>query len=201
MNSSSPDPMVLQNLSDATAKFFMKAPDNNVLEFVMSPKVILVEGDAEYMLLEQLYITANKHKPEKDNVHIISVGGTSFKRYLDIAKLLGLKVAVIRDNDGDKQMHCVENYADYSAENIRIFYDENNENRTFEICMLQSNRAICEELFNGKLRKKPYRDEVTTVEEYMLSNKTEAAFQLLDKKAQDLTAPNYISEALAWINE
>ncbi|MDV6326861.1 AAA family ATPase [Idiomarina sp. Sol25] len=201
MNSSSPDPMVLKNLSDETAKFFMKAPDNNVLEFVMSPKVILVEGDAEYMLLEQLYVNTNHHKPENDNVHIISVGGTSFKRYLDIAKLLDVKVAVIRDNDGDKQMHCVDNYADYDAENIRIFYEENDDNWTFEVCMLQSNWDICEELFSGKLRKKPNKDERTTLEEYMLSNKAEAAFKLLDKKAPDLTAPDYIGEALKWINE
>lgn len=201
MNSASSDPMLLKSLPEDTAKFFMKAPDNNVLEFVMSRKVILVEGDAEYMLLEQLYINTNRRKPENDNVHIISVGGTSFKRYLDIAKILNVRVAVIRDNDRDKQTHCVDNYADYEDENIRVFYDENDDNWTFEICVLQSNQATCEELFNDKLRKKPNKDEVITLEEYMLGHKAEVAFKLLNHKPSDLKAPNYIGEALKWINE
>lgn len=33
----------------------MKAPDNNILEYVLSKKVILVEGDAEFILMEALY--------------------------------------------------------------------------------------------------------------------------------------------------
>lgn len=35
----------LNKLPEDTARFFMKAPDNNVLEFSLSKKVILVEGD------------------------------------------------------------------------------------------------------------------------------------------------------------
>src|SRR5699024_5269613 len=75
-------PMTLKNLSEDTAKFFMKAPNNNFLEFALSKKVILVEGDAEYMLLDALYrnVTGNSYK--SDRVTIISVGGTSFKRYM-----------------------------------------------------------------------------------------------------------------------
>jgi hypothetical protein len=38
-----------------------------------------------------------------------------------------------------------------------------------------------------------------TVQEYMLDNKTDAAFQLLDKKGAELIAPKYIQEAVAWI--
>ena len=34
---------------------FIKAPDNNILEFILSKKVILVEGDAEYILAEALF--------------------------------------------------------------------------------------------------------------------------------------------------
>ena len=51
LNSGSVKPISLKNLPEGTAKFFIKAPDNNILEFVMSRKVILVEGDAEFILL------------------------------------------------------------------------------------------------------------------------------------------------------
>lgn len=30
----------------------MKAPDNNVLEFALAKRVLLVEGDAEFILIE-----------------------------------------------------------------------------------------------------------------------------------------------------
>ncbi|PSW66554.1 ATP-dependent endonuclease [Photobacterium kishitanii] len=201
MNSSSTDPLLLKDLPRDTARFFMKAPDNNVLEFVMSPKVILVEGDAEYMLIEQLYKNTTGSTPEQDGVHIISVGGTSFKRYLDIAKLLDIKVAVIRDNDGDKQTNCIDSFTDYTVENMQVFCDDDDENWTFELCMLVANPNICDELFTKKLRKKPNKDEQTTLSEFMLSHKADVAFELLDKKAEELVSPDYIAKAFVWINK
>src|SRR5690606_1504035 len=57
----------LSDLGDDTAKFFMKAPDNDVLEFALSSGVILVEGDAECMLLEAFYSRhADDSTPAKD---------------------------------------------------------------------------------------------------------------------------------------
>ncbi|PHM24803.1 ATP-dependent nuclease [Xenorhabdus budapestensis] len=183
----------LKGLSPETANFFMKAPDNNILEFALSKKVILVEGDAEFILLEALYKTLSGGiSPENDSVHIISIGGTSFKRYLELAKLLGICAAVIRDNDGDYEKNCVLNYQEYIGDNAKIFFDTNNSRSTFEICLYQDNQAICEELFA------PGR-KTLTVQEYMLSNKAEVAFELLNKKATNLTVPEYIQEAVQWI--
>ena len=45
----------LSMLKDDTAKFFMKAPDNNMLQFILSEKAILVEEDAEYILVEECH--------------------------------------------------------------------------------------------------------------------------------------------------
>jgi hypothetical protein len=38
-----------------------------------------------------------------------------------------------------------------------------------------------------------------SVVDYMLKNKTDAAFQLLDKKGAALAAPGYIQQAVTWI--
>lgn len=195
LNSVGAKPVVLKDLPEDTAKFFIKAPDNNVLEFVLSCKVILVEGDAEFILFDALY---KKHSGgstlEKDGVHVISVGGTSFKRYLDLAKLLGIKTAVIRDNDGDYQKNCVDNYADYAAGHIRVFSDKDPARGTFEVCFYQDNTVACNELFlPGRVK--------LSVQEYMLDNKADTAFELLDKKEAALVAPSYIQEAIAWIKE
>lgn len=185
----------LNKLPEDTAKFFVKAPDNNVLEFTLSKKVILVEGDAEFILLEALYKNHTGSSLKKDGVHVISVGGTSFKRYLDLAKLLHVRTAVIRDNDGDYQKNCVENYSDYKMGHAKIFADtESTRRKTFEICMYEDNKAHCDELFNTPRRK-------LTALEYMLANKADAAFELLQLKEAELVAPAYIREAIQWINE
>ncbi|MGD0812524.1 MAG: AAA family ATPase [Verrucomicrobiota bacterium] len=195
MNSLVAKPAFLKDLPEDTAKFFIKAPDNNVLEFVLSSKVILVEGDAEFILFDALY----KKQPgnstlETDGVHVISVGGTSFKRYLGLAKLLGIKTAVVRDNDSDFEKNCVKAYADYVSERIQVFSDKDPVKRTFEICFYDANKAACDELFQpGRVK--------LSVQDYMLNNKADAAFELLDKKEAVLVAPAYIQEAIAWIKK
>ncbi|WP_237499337.1 ATP-dependent endonuclease, partial [Pseudomonas edaphica] len=155
-------------------------------------RVILVEGDAEFILLEHFY---NKHAgttPQSDNVHIISIGGTSFKRYLELGKLLGIRVAAIRDNDHDHQQNCVENYKACLYGGARIFADGNNERSTFEIGLYLDNQKICDDLFGGARK-------TLTVQDYMLKNKADVAFELLTKKPEELVAPAYIQEAIQWI--
>ncbi len=194
LNSSSQEPVLLKDLPQETAKFFMKAPDNNILEFIMSSKVILVEGDAEYILIDAIYSNVIGSTLEADNVHVISVGGTSFKRYLDLALLLNTRTAVIRDNDGNAQAKCIDAYEDYNAANISIFFEQDNTQTTFEICFYELNKVVCDELF-GPARR------TLSVQDYMLDNKADCAFELLDKKSEALVSPDYINQAIQWINE
>ena len=186
-------PASLKDLSQETADFFMKAPDNNLLELALCKRAILVEGDAEFILMDALYKnSANGASTDADGVHVISVDGTSFKRYLELAKLLGIKVAAIRDNDRNYQANCVANYADFTSASIRVFADADNARHTFEICIYQDNEAVCESQFLGDRK-------TLTVQEYMLKNKTDAAFTLLEKKGAELVVPKYIQEAVEWI--
>ncbi len=186
-------PASLKNLNLGTAEFFMKAPDNNVLELALCKKAILVEGDAEFILMEALYMSsAPGYSLDADGIHVISVDGTSFKRYLELAKLLGIKVAAIRDNDKDHEANCVANYSDHVSASLQVFADPDNARHTFEVCMYQDNQATCEELFAADRK-------TLSVVDYMLKNKTDAAFQLLEKKGAALAAPGYIQQAVAWI--
>lgn len=194
LNSSSDKPLLLKALSDVTAKFFMKAPDNNILEFVLSKKVILVEGDAEYILMEALYQNTMHRNLADSDIHIISVDGTSFKRYMELANILDIKTAAIRDNDGDFNSNCVENYADYIKDSIQVFADRNNSRSTFEVCLYQDNKDICEKLFSRGRR-------TLSVQDYMLKNKAEAAFCLLVEKANEIVPSQYIIDAIKWISE
>jgi len=114
---------------------------------------------------------------------------------LDIAKLLNIKTAVLRDNDGNYEANCVDNFSEYSENpNIGIFSDEDDERRTFEIALYQDNQAICDELFTPGRR-------TLSVQDYMLQNKADVAFELLNKKTDDVVPPTYIRDAIVWIRE
>ncbi len=126
-------------------------------------------------------------------MHVISVGGTSFKRYLELAKILKIKTAVVRDNDKDYQANCVDSYKDHVADNVRIFADADNGRNTFEVCFYQDNETICDDLFAAGRK-------TLSVQEYMLSDKANVAFELLDKKGPDLKSPAYIKDAIEWIS-
>ncbi|MBA4406572.1 ATP-dependent endonuclease [bacterium] len=194
LNSSSESPALMQSLPEPTAKFFIKAPNNNALDFILSKKVILVEGDAEFILMEKFFQLLTNSELALSDLHIMSVGGISFKRYLEIAKILDIKTAVIRDNDKDYEKKCVENFKEYTCNYIKIFSDSNNNRNTFEVCLYEDNKDICDALF-GVARK------TLTVLEYMLENKAEAALELLEKKGDELNIPAYIKEAILWIKE
>lgn len=194
LNSNSQNATSLYSISEPTSKYFMKAPNNNILNFILSKKVILVEGDAEYILMEQFYKRVTASELSLNDVHIISVGGTSFKRYLEIAQILKIKTAVIRDNDGDYEKKCIQDYKNYICECTKVFYVADNSRHTFEVCFYDSNKQICDELFsNGRIS--------LSVLEFMLENKTEVAFDLLEKKGNSLNVPDYIRDAILWLNE
>ena len=193
LSSTSDDYAKLNNLDNDTAKYFMKASDHNILEFALSKKVILVEGDAEYMLMDKMFETVANKKHSEFEVSIIAIGGISFKRYLNIAKILKIKTAIIRDNDHDYINNCEDNYNEYCNDIIHVFADNDNKIFTFEIAVYIENKELCDKLFTSPQRK-------LNIQEYMLSNKTEAAFALLESD-EKLNVPGYIRKAIEWIKE
>jgi len=193
LNSEGQSYVSLKDLDESTARFFMKAPDNNMLEFITASRVILVEGDAEFILIKRLYENITSSQIEDSDVHIISVGGTSFPRYLRIASQVGIKVAVITDNDKDFEKNIVKRYEEFVGfDNIRVFADDDNAISTFEIAIHGLNEGICHEIFS------PGRRTLSPLN-YMLGNKAESAFQLLESKGDEIIAPEYIKDAIEWI--
>ena len=188
-------PARLTALTPETSKFFKKSPVASVLEFILSNKVVLVEGAAEYILFESLFQNHTKEALESSGIHVISVGGLSFKRYLELAQILNIKVAVVTDNDGDYQSNIIEKYEDFqSKDRIEVFSESDDQKSTFEISVYDKNQDVCEELFGSQRRS-------LSVVEYMLANKSEAAYQLLSNKGTEIEGPDYINSAIEWIRK
>ena len=130
------------------------------------------------------------------NVNIISVNGLSFKRYLEVAKKLDIKVAVITDNDKDFETNITNKYSEYKDDiNINIYSDDDNSRYTFEVCLFNDNK----EFINT--------NSITKTEDklkFMLNNKSESAYrilELLEKKSDDFKVPKYIKDAIEWIKD
>ena len=186
-------PATLADVPEDIAKYFMKAPGSSLLEFILSKKALLVEGAAEYILLETFFVSLFNKRPNDLGIQVVSVNGTGFKNFLYVAKLIDTKVAVIRDNDCNYSENVEANYCDFVSEKIKIFADTDDSRSTFEICIYEDNKKICDDLFSIGRRS-------LSVQDYMLGNKTEAAFELLLKRPTRISIPQYIVDALQWLN-
>lgn len=197
MNSATPmRTTAMSFISEDTAKFFMKAPDNNMLQFVLAKKVILVEGDAEFIMMDAFCRRVLNHSLSEQGIDVISVDGKSFKRYLEIAKVLKMRVAVITDNDGNYDENITaayQGYMDNEFDNIKIYSELDNERYTFEVAIYRDNQTACDELFESGRR-------TLSILNYMLANKAEAAFKLLTEKSDTIVTPQYIKNALEWVS-
>ena len=194
MNSNIDNALEFNNISEDTANFFIKSPNNNILNFVLSKKVILVEGAAEYILIDKFFEIIENKKMDDCDISVISINGLSFERYLEVAQKLNIKVAVITDNDGDYNKNVKDKYEKYKElDNIKIYAENNNDFRTFEISLYNNNKKYLE---NNKVTSSK------DLQKFMLNNKAENAYRILEnlkKTITDFVVPSYICEAIDWI--
>lgn len=190
----------LDSITSDTAAFFEKSDNSNLMEFIISEKVIIVEGNTEYMLVNKIFSDLYGENIEKYGIHIISAGGIGYKRYLEVAETMPKKVVVLTDNDKKEKNIENANLYNQSHENIKICMDTDVNRWTWEACIYQDNKELIEKvvsveegaqyLYGGKDYGK-YLGK-------MLNNKTEVAYQLL---SQSFEAPQYVKDALEWIKE
>jgi putative ATP-dependent endonuclease of OLD family len=183
------------DISKETSIFFEKSTNTNLLNFILSKKSILVEGNSEYILLDSFYEKINGNKSYLDNVSIISCDGIPFKRYIEIGEFLNKKIAILTDNDKKNSEDVISKYLSNENDKIKIFTDKNEENYTLEVSLYNNN----EDLFKEKIETKSMTKGLLS---FMLSNKTESAYRILTNVELSLiNVPNYIKEAIEWIKE
>lgn len=192
------------NLSDSTREYFEKLAGFDTLRVVLANRSILVEGPSDELIVQKLYTDSHSGKlPIEDGIDVISVSGLSFKRFLDLAKLSGKRVAVVTDNDAHPE-RVAKKYEGYSeADGIKICSPR----KKREGCDgdgVESWNTLEPELSdaNGwkylvELLGLTCSSEAELIK-YMESNKTDCALKLFGSGAQ-LVCPSYISEAFTWV--
>ena len=145
---------------------------------------------------------------QQDNIVVISCEGVSYPRYLAIAEAADKCVAVVTDNDADKEnsKNKLEKINDenksYKRNNkrYRIFTSQDKSQTTWEIYHTGDNKTVLTELINES-RRKTIQDEEDYLK-YFENNKSEFAYRILSKNLiakNMLTVPDYIKEAFEWV--
>lgn len=182
--------------------FFHKLPGYDTLRLVLSQKSILVEGDADELVVQRAYMDAHGGKlPIDDEIDVISVG-LSFLRFLELATALKIPVVVATDNDGDTDA-LETKYANYkNVDHIKICYDPVVDKgdlvlggkpfnyNTLEPKLVKYNSV---EAFNTLFGTK---HDLDGLHRYMKNNKTECALAIFSAKTK-INYPKYILDAIA----
>lgn len=191
----------LKDIDKKISEYFLKCDNNKIMEFILSNKIILVEGNTEYMLIPEFYKNAYGESLDKSEIYIISAAGLGYKNYIEIAKILNKKVVVITDND--KKQEKIDEIDSFNRKNknINIFTDKDINRWTIEVCLYLDNKEKMEEIIDYN----PKYDYLFNEKDYgkvlgkMLNNKTDTAYKLINER--NIVIPNYIKEAMEWIRK
>lgn len=189
----------LKDVGKETAQYFQKLDRLDILRFILSKKVILVEGAAEYIVIPTVFKSIYGKNLDEFGIEVISMGGITYKHYQDISKLLNNKrVVVITDNDGkeDKTKVC---------DGFAVFSDSDTDsNKTFESALYNNNEKFFNDYYKDRRTEPTYKGkEYPVALAHMLKNKTDNAIAVeqLVASQEAIVVPQYIKDALEWIKE
>ncbi len=180
----------LNQLSKPTHDYFVKLPGHDTLRLILCQRAILVEGPSDELIVQRAFQSKHGKTPLEMGVDVITVNSLAFKRFLEIAKLLGRRVDVVRDNDG-KSTAVMASYSEYAGvPGIGIQIADNDLYPTLEPQLVQRNgRALVNQIVG-----KDFGTDKELVD-WMIANKTESALRFLDTP-RSWAAPTYIERAI-----
>jgi predicted ATP-dependent endonuclease of OLD family len=125
-------------------------------------------------------------------VDVVNVRGLSFKRFVDITKMLKKQVVIVTDNDGDYQRHVVDKYRDYDPCSVKICADRDNSADTLEPQIVKCNKlTTLNEIFGTQ-----FGDDRPSLIKYMKANKTDCALRIFETTNVDVRIPQYVQDAV-----
>lgn len=187
-------------LNGETKNYFAKLPGYDTLRFILSEKVILVEGPSDDLIIQRAYKDMTGKLPIEDGIDIIVVDALAFKRYLDIAKIANKSISVVTDNDGNIEDNIENKYKNYIHDDLfKFFYEKDQNLNTLEPSVLKVNCSNNEptKKFKETISKKNsninknYNETLT----FMLDNKPEWALRVFDSD-NCIEYPEYIKNVI-----
>lgn len=184
--------MPLTELPKEAYDFFVKLPGYNTLRVLLANKIILVEGPADELIIQRAYLDTYKKMPIDDGIDVMSVNGTAFKSYCELAKLIEKKIVVVTDNDGSlEKVH--ERYNKYN-DVISLCVEEDENLNTLEPSVLNANKEKFND-FKTIIYKGKKALNYDGLCEFMLNNKAEWAMRVFQSEER-ISYPTYIKKAI-----
>ena len=173
-----------------TLSYFKRLPGFDTLRVVLCNRAILVEGPSDELVVQRAFLQKFKLTPLQAGVEVISVG-LAFRRFLDIAKPLGKRVAVVRDNDGHRPKDIRDRYAEYTdAKKISVHTGKLADGRTLEPQLIAAAGVQrLNRVFGTSF------GSAAELEAHMSGNKTDCALKILEAE-EEVPLPKYINEAV-----
>ena len=195
----------LKHLPEATYSFFRKLPGFETLRLALVDKAVLVEGPSDELIIQRAYQDKYGRSPLADGIDVISAG-LAFERFLSIAQLIGKKVAIVTDNDGNPEKVAKKFEPYLPLENIQAFFDSkahdepHDDYPTLRLDTLEATlvRSAGREALCSLLGRKDESDH--SLIHYMETNKTDTALSIFDSDTS-IAFPDYITGAIEWIGE
>lgn len=189
----------LSGLKQDTYDYFLKLPGYNTLRLLLANNVILVEGPADELIVQRAYLDEYGKLPIEDGVDIIAVGGIAFKRYCELAMLIGKKISVITDND-ENVSTVRKRYTEY-GDVVDLFIDEDETHNTLEPSVLAAN-IYQYDAFRNIVYRGTDKDKVTPeqLQHFMIKNKTEWSMRVFQSDYK-ISYPKHIRCAIGCSND
>jgi energy-coupling factor transporter ATP-binding protein EcfA2 len=179
----------LTELDATTVSYFRKLSGYDTLRLVLARKAALVEGPSDAILLERALMDATDTDPADAGVDIISMGGLTFRRALELCAKLDRQAIALQDNDGqspDAIRSGLDAYLD--GDKRMLLVSDPSRGKTLEPQMVAANGEAA-------LRRALALPADADLAAWMSRNKTAAALRILDS-IEHLNYPDYIVEAV-----
>jgi len=202
----------LKDLDNKTIKRIKRLPGYDTLRIVLAQKAILVEGPSDELVIKKLFMDEHGKLPEAMGIEVIVVSGLGFKNYLNIARIVGTRTLVIRDNDGDFGTNITAWFGDYQECNhLSISAPTDNGWNSLEPALIETNGDSVQDLDQFativlSTQKKNEYDQLQGLAEKKVflkdlysgdgGKKVDSAIRIFDSSENSITYPEYIREAL-----
>lgn len=180
----------LTALGEDTVGYFRKLPGYDTLRLVLAERLVLVEGPSDALFLERAIRRELGRSPLDLGIDIVSMGGLTFKRALEVCACLGRQAIALQDNDGKTENEVVEGVTHLLDPPHRtIIVSARDFGRTLEPQIAAVND-------DATLRRALRIADHADVSTWMRNDKVEAALRILDSGEQ-INLPSYVEKAIA----
>jgi putative ATP-dependent endonuclease of OLD family len=186
----------LSSLPEDTKRYFLKLAGYDTLRVVLSRAVILVEGPSDELIVQKAYLQKYGRLPIDDGVDVLSVQALAFKRFLQLGKALGRKMAVVTDLDDEvSDAKARRRFEDFEQPGVvKGFVGKVADGRTLEPQLLSSAGRISLNAALGTM----FGTEKELLE-HMTAGKTDSALKIFEHAGPNIPMPLYIEDAIDFV--